>query len=256
MARGRMGEALVEEILAASGAPVEGHGLSVQDMQAAVREGRVLEVYYWSHFGDGEASFGFAEDFGVDIEGKVAHGYLVFPKPIPVHLRGGASSDWEKPADVEAAFGIGARESDSARPGAAKAEHDRALLQRCSICSQLSDHERGFQKITGEEEDTFLPPAADLLEVVADLKPSTIRLPGPEGGTPAYFDIPSSRLLQLKRCPECGTYYLYRTDYEFLPMFGTEDEQELTRLTNVQAAVCLAVPTPESGAKAGHDELA
>jgi len=243
-----MSETLVEEILTAAGAPVEGNTLSVQDMQLAVQEGRVLEIYYWSTFGEGAASFGFVDSFGLDNNGKVAPKYLVFPRPIPVHLRRNRSSDWEKPEDIEAAFGIGAGESDSKRLNAAKAEHDRARLQRCSICSQLSDYERGFQKITREEEDTFLPPVAERLEVVADLTPGAIRLPmaRTEDGAEQFLEIPSSRLLQLKLCPECGTAYLYRTDYEFLPMFGTEDEQELTRLTDAQAAACLAAPTPEA----------
>ena len=34
---------------------------------------------------------------------------------------------------------------------------------------------------------------------------------------------------------KCGTYYLYRTDYEYL-VNGSEDEEYLTRLTEEQAA--------------------
>src|SRR5688500_11797748 len=187
MDRKRMGETLVGEILAAAGAPVEGDGLSISEMQAAVREGRALAIYYWSHFGDGEASFGFAEDFGLDYDGRVAPGYLVFPRPIPLHLRKNSGSDWEKAADVVAAFRA------ASRPDAAKTEHDRARYQRCSICSQLSDQERGFQKVTREEEDVFLPAASERLEVVIDLKPSAIRLPlaRTDGETPQFLEIPS-----------------------------------------------------------------
>jgi uncharacterized C2H2 Zn-finger protein len=61
-----------------------------------------------------------------------------------------------------------------------------------------------------------LPAAASQLIVVKDLRPG------------------SSRMLQLKQCPQCGSYYLYRTDYEYL-VNGSEDEEFLTRLTVQQA---------------------
>jgi hypothetical protein len=96
----------------------------------------------------------------------------------------------------------------------------------CPICSRLADYERSFQRRGHEEQDTFLPAAADSLEVVRDLKP---------GG--------AERLLQLKQCPECGTHYLYETDYEFL-WFGSEDEQKLTRLTDEEAAEYLERRSP------------
>jgi hypothetical protein len=112
--------------------------------------------------------------------------------------------------------------SDSNRAARTQLQHSR-----CRICSQLADYERGFQRRGHEEEDTFLPAAADSLEVARDLKPG--------GG---------NRLLQLKQCPECGTYYRYETDYEFL-LFGSEDEQKLTRLTEEEAAEYLQRPAPE-----------
>lgn len=96
----------------------------------------------------------------------------------------------------------------------------------CSICSQLSDCETAYQKYGHPQDDTFLPAAANSLQIVKDFKP---------------YD---SRKLQLQQCPECATYYLYKTDYEFL-VNGSEDEDELTRLTDEAAAEYLARPAPE-----------
>lgn len=90
----------------------------------------------------------------------------------------------------------------------------------CRSCSSLADQEYARQKFGWEENDTHLPAAAGLLETVKDLGSSGSR----------------TRLLQ--RCPECGTYYLYRTDYDYL-VNGTEDEQYLSRLTESQAESCL-----------------
>ena len=87
---------------------------------------------------------------------------------------------------------------------------------KCGICSQLADQEYATQKFGWEENDTHLPAASGELEIVKDLKPD------------------SSRSLVLQRCPECGTYYLYRSDYEYLAN-GSEDEQELTRLSEDEA---------------------
>ena len=112
--------------------------------------------------------------------------------------------------------------ADSTPPPAPKA----ARHTLCSLCSQLGDYEFAFQKGGREDEATYLPAPAYSLPVVRDLKP--------DGGC---------RLLQLKQCPECETYYLYKTDYEFL-VSGTEDEQELTRLTAEEAAAYLEPPSP------------
>ena len=87
----------------------------------------------------------------------------------------------------------------------------------CSMCSSLADYESGYQKYGHAEGNTYLPAAADSLQVVRDFKPY------------------GSRKLQLQQCPQCATYYLYRTDYEFL-VNGSEDEEELTRLTAEEAA--------------------
>ena len=87
----------------------------------------------------------------------------------------------------------------------------------CAICSELSEQEHAYQKYGWEQDDTYLPAAASKLEVARDFRPN------------------DSRKLQLKRCPECGTYYLYQTDYEYL-VNGSEDEEVLTRLSEEQAA--------------------
>lgn len=95
----------------------------------------------------------------------------------------------------------------------------------CHTCSTLADEETAYQKYGWEENNTHLPPAAGQLALVCDLKPY------------------SSRQLQLKQCPECGTFYLYRTDYEYL-VNGSEDEEFLTRLSPEEAAKYL----PTTGA--------
>lgn len=98
--------------------------------------------------------------------------------------------------------------------------------QHCSICSQLRDYERGLQVVGREEQDTFIPDAAGSLKLVKALK---------EKGC---------RCIRLEQCPECETYYLYQTDYEYLA-FGSEDEQKLTRLTDEEAVKYLDQPVPE-----------
>ncbi len=90
--------------------------------------------------------------------------------------------------------------------------------EACPICSQLGDESYGYQKYGWEEHDIDLPDACKHLVLVKDLRTSH-----------------SERELQLLQCPQCGTYYLYRTDYEYL-VNGTEDEQFVTRLTAQQAA--------------------
>ena len=94
---------------------------------------------------------------------------------------------------------------------------NRANPQPCPICSSLKDEEYAMQKFGWLENDTHLPAAAAHLVMVRDLSAS------------------GSRALLLKRCLQCGTYYLYRTDYEYL-VNGSEDEEFLNRLTDEQAA--------------------
>ncbi len=86
----------------------------------------------------------------------------------------------------------------------------------CSICSQLKDTEYAMQKYGSEEYNTYLPKEVWQLETIVNLNPG------------------SSRECKLLQCPECKTYYLFDTDYEYL-VNGTEDEQTLKRLTHDEA---------------------
>ena len=86
----------------------------------------------------------------------------------------------------------------------------------CSLCRALDGNERGFQDGGQPQYNHYLPRAAAKLKEVRNLRPS------------------GSRELWLKQCPRCDTYYLYRTDYEFLAG-GSEDEQFLSRLTDEEA---------------------
>ncbi|MEW6364510.1 MAG: hypothetical protein AB1714_07710 [Acidobacteriota bacterium] len=102
---------------------------------------------------------------------------------------------------------------------------NQAAHDPCTACSSLRDKEYAFQKYGAEEDNTYLPAAAGDLKVVRDFRP---------------YD---SRKLQLRQCSQCGTYYLYRTDYEYL-VNGSEDEEFLTRLTQEQAAEYLSQTPP------------
>ena len=102
-------------------------------------------------------------------------------------------------------------------------ESHEAPRAQCGTCSGLKDEEYAFLKCGRPESSTTLPAAFKFLKVVRDFKPM------------------SSRALQLRRCPECGAYYLYRSDYEYLTN-GTEDEEFLTRLTEEQAAEWIERP--------------
>ncbi len=90
------------------------------------------------------------------------------------------------------------------------------MSSTCVICSGLADKEYALQKFGNDDISTYLPDIAEKLILTIDLKPS------------------NERKLQIKRCPECGTYYLYETDYEYL-VNGSEDEQKLLRLTDLEA---------------------
>lgn len=91
---------------------------------------------------------------------------------------------------------------------------------KCSICSEFKDKEYAYQKYDSDY-NTYLPENAKKLVIIKDFKPN------------------SSRLKQLKQCPECKTYYLYETDYEYFA-FGSEDEEFLSRLTEVEALEILS----------------
>ncbi len=113
-------------------------------------------------------------------------------------------------------------DSVSARLQAIPSENSKTQnLAFCAVCSQLKEAEYASQKYGWPENDTFLPAASTSLVEVRELKPV------------------DSRTLHLWQCPHCGTYYLYKTDYEYL-VNGTEDEQSLIRLSPEQAAQYLA----------------
>ena len=97
----------------------------------------------------------------------------------------------------------------------------------CTICSTLADQEFASQKFGWEENDTYLPAAALKLNAVRKLRP---------------FD---SRELELQQCPECGTCYLLKTDYEYL-VNGSEDWQSLIRLNPAEAAEYRVAPIADN----------
>lgn len=86
----------------------------------------------------------------------------------------------------------------------------------CRLCGGLSDKEYAFQKYGADEGDTHLPTAVGQLALIRDFRPL------------------SNRKRQILQCPECGTYYLYETDYEYL-VNGAEDEEFLTKLSREEA---------------------
>lgn len=94
---------------------------------------------------------------------------------------------------------------------------ERKRPKVCVTCGELKDYQVGLQVGGREEEHTFLPDAAYALETVRETQPGRNRSP------------------VLKRCKECGTYYLFEVSYEYI-VYGSEDEQRLTRLTEEQAA--------------------
>jgi hypothetical protein len=95
------------------------------------------------------------------------------------------------------------------------AKGEPARHTACDICSGLKDYEQALQHVQEEPEDTKLPEAVGRLEDVSTW----------------------TRRPWLLRCPQCGTYYLYETIYEFLIGFGgSYDEQTVTRLSDEEAA--------------------
>ena len=100
----------------------------------------------------------------------------------------------------------------------------------CEICRELKGVETSLTKFGWEENDRLLPAAYRRLVEVP--------LAGRE-------DEPRSPRL----CPLCGTLYSYESRYEYLAN-GSEDEEELRRLTDAEArawlgdAVVDALPKP------------
>ncbi len=85
----------------------------------------------------------------------------------------------------------------------------------CEICSALDEVETSFSKYGWEDMDHPLPLAAARLEFFAAL------------------DAYDAERHHIKRCPVCGIFYEYRLTYDYY-VNGSEDEEELTRLTPAQ----------------------
>jgi hypothetical protein len=111
--------------------------------------------------------------------------------------------------------------------------NEDADCRRCGVCSQLADREYACRKVGQEEGNTHLPDAAYRLQAVGDVMS--------ESGGPR----------ELWQCPECTTCYLYRWEYEFLiGCGGSEDTQELTRLTAAETAAWLKRAGPRREVRA------
>ena len=97
--------------------------------------------------------------------------------------------------------------------------NDKGMSEKtkiCSICSRLRDTETSFIKYGWDEGSFTLPEAAGKL-IAAESTGSTER---------EYHHI--------RRCPECGCYYTYDSNHEYL-INGTEDEETLKRITDDEA---------------------
>ena len=93
---------------------------------------------------------------------------------------------------------------------------DRHL--RCSICSHIPEKSNTFY-VGGERQGDGsgdIPEIANKLEIV---------------GAPFFKDDMVSSRTILKKCPECGTYYEWDYEYEFL-VPQSEDDVTLTRISD------------------------
>jgi len=79
-------------------------------------------------------------------------------------------------------------------------------ISECKICSKLADREYAFSKYGSPDSDKEFPKEVCDLICLQSVKD------------------------YIRRCPVCGTFYIYESSYEFL-IGGSEDEQILTRLT-------------------------
>lgn len=89
-------------------------------------------------------------------------------------------------------------------------------IAECEICSALDEVETSFSKYGWDDMDDLLPPAAARLEFFKAL------------------DAYDAERHHIKRCPVCGIFYQYHLTYDYY-INGSEDEEELIRLTPAQA---------------------
>ncbi len=89
-------------------------------------------------------------------------------------------------------------------------------IAECEICSKLAEVETTFYKYGSEDLTRSFPPEVARLEQFQ--KAST-------------YD---GERHHARRCPICGIFYQYDASYEYL-VNGSEDEEELIRLTPAQA---------------------
>lgn len=95
-------------------------------------------------------------------------------------------------------------------------QHGKIIIGdgECMTCGNIKNIENAFQKFGWENDNTYLPASVLRLEIVRGRV--------------------ASRSRQIRKCPECGTYYLYENSYEFF-VNGAEDEQSIKRLTDAEA---------------------
>ncbi|MFX1453229.1 MAG: hypothetical protein ACFFCM_20515 [Promethearchaeota archaeon] len=95
---------------------------------------------------------------------------------------------------------------------------DQERYKNCSICCTIPDSSNEFW-VGGELRTAPLPASTKHLEII---------------GAPFYDDSTSYSHTSIKRCPECGTCYLWEMEYEYL-VGGSEDDITLTRLNDNDA---------------------
>lgn len=91
--------------------------------------------------------------------------------------------------------------------------------ETCSICREIPDRSRSFDK-GGETIESTIPAAVERLQVV---------------GAPFFTKDYSHSHQCLLRCPQCGTYYDWSFEYEYLAG-GSEDDLIVTRLAPDEGA--------------------
>ncbi len=90
-----------------------------------------------------------------------------------------------------------------------------SVTYECTTCGTLGPAEYGYSKYGHPEDAAPLPDAAYHLEELAS-------------------NVSGGRGHAVRRCPECGAWFHYELDYEFL-VNGSEDYETLTRITEEEA---------------------